>query len=66
MPELKNQGENIHGMREDLREAEAELGMVDQLMRIIKNRNMMTKLLLFIMILLMSLVNILLIAVKLL
>ena len=51
-------------MRDDLKEAEAELGMVDQLMRIIKNRNMVTKLLLVIMILLMAVVDVLLFVVK--
>ncbi len=64
MPELHKQGENINEMRDDLKEAEAELSMVDQLMRIIKNRSMMTKLLLVIMILLMAIVDVMLFAVK--
>jgi hypothetical protein len=51
-------------MKDDLKEAEAELSMVDQLMRIIKNRNMITKLLLVIMILLMAVVDVMLFAVK--
>jgi hypothetical protein len=64
MPELHKQGENINEMRDDLKEAEAELSMVDQLMRIIKNRSMMTKLLLVIMIILMAIVDVMLFAVK--
>jgi hypothetical protein len=40
--------------------------MVDQLMRIIKNRNLITKLLLIVMILLMGIVDIMLFVIKLL
>lgn len=64
IPELNTQGQNIHEMRTDLKETEAELGMVDQLMRIIKNRHLMTKVLLLVMILLMGLVDVMLFVIK--
>lgn len=65
MPELHNQGKVIYEMKNDAQDVETELGMVDQLMRIIKNRNLYTKLLLFVMIALMGLVDILLLGLKL-
>lgn len=55
----------IHEMKTDTHDVEQELGMVDQLMRIIKNRNLYTKLLLIVMIVLMGVVDLLLIALKL-
>ena len=64
MPQLHNQGHTIHGMKEDIKEAEAELSMADQMMRIIRNRNLITKLLLFVLILFMGLADILLLFVK--
>lgn len=65
IPELHYQGKVIYEMKNDAQDVETELGMVDQLMRIIKNRNLYTKLLLFVMIALMGLVDILLLALKL-
>ena len=49
----------------DVKETEMELSMTDQMMRIIKNRNLMTKFIMFILILFMGMADLLLLYVKL-
>ena len=46
--QLDHQGEILKGIKSDAKEAQSELTMADQIMRIIKNRNLKTKLILII------------------
>jgi hypothetical protein len=63
--ELYNQGNVLKEMKDDARDAESELSMADQMMRIIKNRSLITKLILIILIVFMGLADVLLLFIKL-